>query len=427
MREQHKPRITFYFQVHQPYRLRHYGVFEIGSHSQYFHEEKNKDIVQKVGKKCYLPTNRLMLYLLKKHPDFKISYSITGVALEQFEQYYPEVFESFKKLLRHERVEVLGETYYHSLSFLYSRKEFIEQVEMHRSIVKELFFKRPKTFRNTELIYSDELAKTVEELGFKTILAEGADHILGWRSPNYVYKARGADIKLLLKNYRLSDDIAFRFSNTNWEEYPLTAEKYAAWLNAVNGETINLFMDYETFGEHQWAETGIFRFMERLPDEVKKYGMGFATPTEISRLEAKDELSYPHYVSWADMERDLSAWLGNPLQDNAIQELYKLERYVKSLNDPEITAIWRKLQTSDHFYYMCTKWFSDGDVHKYFNPYDTPYEGFIAFMNVLNDLAILIGKKFKERIGDAADKLFQQDSRIVMTDKPSMLVSRIIK
>ncbi len=441
-----KPTITFYFQVHQPFRIRSYGVFDIGTHTTYFNEKKNKEILLRVSRKCYLPANRLMLNLLKAHKDFKISYSITGTIIEQLETYSPETLDSFKKLLRHERVEVLAETYYHSLSFLFSKREFVEQIEMHRNLMKELFHKRPKVFRNTELIYSDELAPLVEEMGFKAILVEGADHILGWRSPNYVYKARGANVLLLLKNYRLSDDIAFRFSTPYWEEFPLTSEKYAAWLNACNGDTINLFMDYETFGEHQWAETGIFHFMEKLPGEVKKYGISFTNPSDLLNIPPKDELSYPYPVSWADTERDLSAWLGNPLQENAIRELYKFERYVKSLKDPNLLHLWRKLQTSDNFYYMCTKWFNDGDVHKYFNPHDTPYDAFISYMNILNDLAILIGKKLSQKKSKKQIKTqslkekntinFQhtaraleapQTSKIFISEQPVNIIPKIMK
>ncbi len=417
---QREKSITFYFQVHQPFRLKIYKLFDIGRHSEYFDEKKNKEIIKKVSEKCYLPANNLMLFLLKKHPEFKISYSITGVALEQFEQYYPEVFESFKKLLRHERVEVLGETYYHSLSFLYSKNEFIEQVEMHKSLVKELFHKKPVVFRNTELIYHNDLAPLIEGLGFKAIIAEGADHILGWKSPNYVYKTRNANLHLLLKNYRLSDDIAFRFSNQQWEQYPLTAEKYATWLSVTPGETINLFMDYETFGEHQWAETGIFRFMEQLPREVKRYGISFTNPRDLLKIEPKDEISFDHYVSWADTERDLSAWKGNVLQEVALREIFNLDRYVKTLNDPSITDLWRKLQTSDHFYYMCTKWFNDGDVHKYFNPYETPYDAFITYMNVLNDFSLLLAKKLREKLGKQVEI-----PSIIATEQPSNIFKGI--
>ena len=440
-KENNKKTITFYFQVHQPFRIRHYGVFDIGSSQKYFDEKKNREIVHKVARKCYLPTNRLLLDLLKKYKKFRVSFSISGVAVEQFERYHPELMDSFKRLFRHSRVELLSETYYHSLAFLYSKKEFVEQVEKHRSLMKELFHKEPKVFRNTELIYNNELAKFVEEMGYKGILAEGADHILGWRSPNYVYKAKNSDIRLLLKNYRLSDDIAFRFSNKGWEEYPLTVEKYIAWLLATEGYTINLFMDYETFGEHQWAETGIFQFLANLPEAALKAGIGFTSPSQLIKKEPVGELDYPYFVSWADMERDLSAWLGNALQMNAIREIYALEKYIKKTGDKDLIEKWRKLQTSDHFYYMCTKWFSDGDVHKYFNPYDSPYDGFISYMNVLNDLSLRIKQRIKARSSDLNDSfsenlpknitLFgeideknESEKGFILTEHPSLMLRK---
>ncbi|MCK5282349.1 MAG: glycoside hydrolase family 57 protein, partial [Nanoarchaeota archaeon] len=266
--------VCFYFQVHQPYRLRNYSVFDIGKNSDYFSHAKNKEVLQKVAKKCYLPTNKLMLKMLRDNPEFKISYSFSGVVLDQFQEYCPGALSSFQDLVDTGRVELLAETYYHSLSFIYSKKEFREQVGLHNKKIKSLFGYSPSIFRNTELIYNNELAKFAEDMGYKGILAEGADHILGWRSPNFLYKPVTCDnIKLLLKNYKLSDDIAFRFSNKGWNEYPLNVRKYAQWVNAVNGNgnVVNLFMDYETFGEHQWADTGIFRFLENLPGELLKH------------------------------------------------------------------------------------------------------------------------------------------------------------
>lgn len=346
-----------------------------------------------------------MLELLQQHPAFKISYSISGVALEQMKEYMPEVLESFKALAATGQVEFLAETYYHSLSFLYDKKEFQQQIAQHVSLVRELFGQTPTVFRNTELIYNNALAYDVEQLGFSAILAEGWDPVLGWRSPNFVYKSKATkNMKLLLKNYKLSDDVAFRFSNKGWEEWPLSIEKYTQWINSVNGngDTINLFMDYETFGEHQWEDTGIFDFLQALPREVLKHPDNtFKTVSETANdFETRDEVDIHDYVSWADLERDLSAWNGNSIQQSALDELYKLGKAVKETEDKHLIQQWRKLTTSDHFYYMCTKWFSDGDVHKYFNPYDSPYEGYIAFMNVLHDLAlrtkILLGKKGKQ-------------------------------
>ena len=383
--------VCFYFQVHQPCRLRNYTVFDTGS--DYFDDAKNAQICRKVAQKCYLPANKVMLELIKKYDGrFRISYSITGCLLEQLELYAPDVLLSFQELAKTGCVEFLGETYYHSLSFLYSQKEFVEQIKTHRETIQRLFQQTPRVFRNTELIYNNQLAELIESIGFDAILAEGADHILGHRSSNFVYSPTNCKkLKLLLKNYRLSDDIAFRFSNRSWSEWPLNARKFADWINTVNGcgFTTNLFMDYETFGEHQWEDTGIFNFLKNLPAEIFKHpDNNFKTPSEVAALyDAVDEVDVPDSISWADVERDLSAWLGNSMQHNAITELYKLEETVKQSEDKDLISDWRKLQTSDHFYYMCTKWFSDGDVHKYFNPYDSPYDSYINFMNVLDNLS----------------------------------------
>ena len=390
--------VCFYFQVHQPYRLRHYTIFD--SDGNYFDEYKNAQVCRKVAGKCYLPTNQLMLDLIRRHEGrFKIAYSITGVVLEQFREYAPEVLASFQELAQTGCVEFLGETYYHSLSFLFSPREFAAQIDRHRQVVRDLFGQTPRVFRNTELVYNNALAEAIERIGgFDAVLAEGADHILGWRSPNFVYRPPNTrKLKLLLKNYRLSDDIAFRFSNRGWREWPLGAEKFGQWVNAVNGNgyTVNLFVDYETFGEHQWEDTGIFEFLRHLPGEIlKNPDNDFKTPSEVAdAYEAMDVVDVPHLVSWADTERDLSAWLGNPMQHNAIHELYGLEDQIKATGDPDLLDDWRKLQTSDHFYYMCTKWFADGDVHKYFNPYDSPYDSYINFMNVLDHLRSRCGTK----------------------------------
>jgi alpha-amylase len=389
--------ICFYFQVHQPYRIKNYSIFDIGKSSDYFFHKKNKEVLQKVAKKCYLPTNNLLLKMLRDNPEFKISYSFSGVVLDQFAEYVPDVLRSFQNLIDTKQVEILDETYYHSLSFLYSKEEFRQQVKLHRKKVKQLFNTLPKVFRNTELVYNNELAKYAEDMGYKGILAEGADHVLGWRSPNFLYRpVTCSKIKLMLKNYKLSDDIAFRFSNKGWNEHPLTVPKYAKWVNAINGNgnIVNLFMDYETFGEHQWADTGIFRFLEALPKEILKHpDNDFLTPSEaIKRYDTVADLDVHNLISWADVERDLSAWLGNRMQSSAISKIYEIEKKIKASKDPKLLEDWRKLQISDHFYYMCTKWFSDGDVHKYFNPYDSPYDSFIAFMNIINDLNIRLSK-----------------------------------
>ncbi len=388
--------LCLYFQVHQPYRLNRYRVFDIGQHHNYFDENKNKQILQKVATKCYIPANKVILNLLKTHPDFKVSYSFSGILLEQLEKYSPKSLNLFQKIVNTGQVEILDETYHHSLAFLYSKKEFQDQIKLHTKKIKQLFSQKPKVFRNTELIYNNQLAKEIEKLGYQAILAEGWDHYLGWRSPNFLYQPiKTKKIKLLLKNYKLSDDIAFRFSNKSWNEHPLTADKYAHWINHLNknAEIINLFMDYETFGEHQWADTGIFRFLAHLPEKLLKYN-NFVTPSEaIKRLKPKDAIDIPHLLSWADTERDVSAWLGNKMQQGALNHLYQLQKQIKRKNNKKLLEDWRKLQTSDHFYYMCTKWFNDGDVHRYFNPYDSPYDCFIAFMNIINDLKLRIKKK----------------------------------
>lgn len=400
------PSVCFYFQVHQPRRVKRYRIFDIGHDPLYFNDRSdgklnNRKIVEKVATKSYLPANAVMLELLNRYPDFKISFSLSGVFLEQIEEYSPETLDSFKRLADTGRVEFLSETYYHSLSFLYSREEFMRQVRLHADKLWNLFGVELRVFRNTELIYNNELADVAEEMGYKGVLAEGADHILGWRSPNFIYHPPGKKIKVLLKNYRLSDDVAFRFSSRDWSEYPLRADKFAQWINAVNGngEVVNLFMDYETFGEHQWADTGIFEFLRALPGEVYQHpDNSFVTPSEaVARYKTVGELDVPHFVSWADVERDLSAWLHNPMQQDAIKKLYALEPAVLASEDKTIVEDWRRLQTSDHFYYMCTKWWNDGDVHKYFNPYESPYEAFITYMNVLNDLQVRLDRSAHAR------------------------------
>lgn len=390
--------VCFYFQVHQPARLRRYSVFDTDHH--YFDDHRNRQILEKVANKCYLPATEAILELIRRHEGrFRVAYSFTGVVIEQCRAWCPRMIELIEQLAQSGCVEFLSETYHHSLAFLYSREEFREQIALHRRLIEELTGQTPRVFRNTELIYNNELARFVGELGgYHGAIAEGADHILGYRSPNYVYyPPSGNGVNLLLKNYRLSDDIAFRFSNQGWEDWPLTADKFAKWVHQINGDgfVCNLFMDYETFGEHQWADTGIFEFLKALPDEVFKVGDGannFKTPSEcIEAYEPVGEFDVPHMISWADTERDLSAWLGNAMQSNALHELYKLERQVKTKGDEAVIDDWRRLTTSDHFYYMCTKYFADGDVHKYFNPYESPYDSYINFMNVLDNLRSRLG------------------------------------
>jgi len=388
--------ICLYFQVHQPFRLRTYRFFDIGADHSYYDDVQNRTILRRVAERCYLPANNLMLELIRKHGGaFKVSYSITGLALEQFTLYAPEVIESFRKLARTGCVEFLTETYAHSLASLRSKEEFTRQVKMHHDAIRRIFDCQPKTFRNTELIYSDGIGEMVDEMGYETVLTEGARHILGWRSPNFLYRHPYLPgLKLLLKNFRLSDDIAFRFSNQAWSEWPLTAEKYAGWLNHADPkqQVINLFLDYETFGEHQWKETGIFDFLRAFPSRTLRDGhFTFNTPSELSAtLKPVAGLRVRDAISWADEERDLTAWLGNDLQYEAFDTLYNIENLVRGCTDPDILKDWNYLQASDHFYYMSTKWFSDGDVHRYFNPYQNPYDAFINYMNVLSDFIIRV-------------------------------------
>ena len=388
--------VCFYFQVHQPWRLKTYRFFNMGNDHNYLDDFTNRSIMQKVARQCYLPMNALLLSLIEENKGaFKCSFSITGSAIEQFKAYAPEVLESFKKLAATGCVEFLGETYSHSLSSLYSVDEFKSEVKLHSAMLKEEFGVKPTAFRNTELIYSDDIAKAVEGMGFKTMLAEGAKHILGWKSPNFVYTdAVDNKLRLLLRNYKLSDDIAFRFSNEGWPEWPLSADKFAQWVASETGDVVNLFMDYETFGEHQKASTGIFDFMKALPAALLATGeLAFATVSEASKkLQPVAVLHCPHAMSWADEERDVTAWLGNDLQNEAFAKLYALASKVKKAKNKDFEYVWHFMQNSDHFYYMATKWFSDGDVHSYFNPYGSAYEAFINYMNVLADFEIELNK-----------------------------------
>ncbi|PRY86268.1 glycoside hydrolase family 57 protein [Mongoliibacter ruber] len=395
--------ICFYFQVHQPLRIKPYRFFDIGDDHYYWDDYSNKSIIRKVAQKCYLPMNALLLDMINHYNGkFKVSFSISGVCLDQFESYAPDVLESFQKLVATGHVELLNETDAHSLSALASKTEFNRMVNAHKEKIKRLFNGyEPKVFRNTELIYSDKIGEMVADMGFEGMLTEGAKHILGWKSPNFVYENNiNPNLKILLKNFQLSDDIAFRFSNKSWSDYPLTTEKFGKWLNAVpkEQETVNLFMDYETFGEHQWVETGIFEFMKALPNMVfSQTDFTFSTPYEVVKGgKPIAKINVPVPISWADEERDLTAWLGNDLQNEAFAKLYELEDKVKKIDDPEIQRDWSYLQTSDHFYYMCTKFFSDGAVHSYFSHYDTPYDAFINYMNVLSDFILRVESKVKE-------------------------------
>jgi alpha-amylase len=394
--------IVLYLHVHQPYRIRHYTIFDTSNDHNYFdaHNDaktSNERIIHKVSEKSYIPTNRKLLDLLNRHPEFKLSLSITGTVLEQFEKYSPATLKSFQELVATGRVEIVGETYHHSLAFFYSLAEFEMQVKMHREKVEQLFNQTPKVFRNTELGYNNDLAYWADRAGYKAVLAEGWDPVLGWRSPNFVYRPSYTNqIRLLMKNYKLSDDIAFRFGDRNWSEWPLTADKFTHWLSEAGEATnFNLFMDYETFGEHQWSESGIFDFLSHMPEQwLKTDGHTFMTVSEAAdNFDPVDQVDTPNTTTWADTERDLSAWLGNPMQQQAINALYDLQTNIIKSGDFALIDDWRRLQTSDHFYYMCTKWFNDGDIHAYFSPYDTPYEAFTNFMNSYHDLRFRLSEK----------------------------------
>jgi alpha-amylase len=373
----------------------------MGVDHNYFDEYQNRYLAQRIAERCYFPMNELLLKLINKHgDDFKITFSISGMALEQFQKYVPNLIESFQNLAKTGNVEFLAETYSHSLASIMDKDEFELQVERHSKKIEELFGQKPKVFRNTELIYSDDISESVAKMGFNGMLTEGAKHVLGWRSPNFVYKSATNDnLKILLRNFNLSDDISFRFSNRNWSQWPITAEKYTKWINELpeDAQTVNIFMDYETFGEHQVAETGIFNFFEALPENILKSGdYKFATVSEVfEKFEPVASIHVPWPMSWADEERDITAWRGNELQEDAFEKLYSLKDKIKKIDDPAIKRDWDYLQTSDHFYYMCTKWFSDGEIHKYFNPYGSPYDAYINYMNVLSDFILRVEKAVK--------------------------------
>ncbi|MDE5731188.1 MAG: glycoside hydrolase family 57 protein [Alistipes sp.] len=399
--------ICFYFQVHQPRRLKRYRFFDMGQDHNYLDELSNRSIMQQVARRCYLPMNNLLLNMIRESEGrFRCTFSITGSAVEQMRLYAPEVLESFRNLARTGCVEFLGETYSHSLASLASKEDFRQQVALHTRLMQEEFGVTPAAFRNTELIYSDRIGADVAEMGFRTMLAEGARHVMGWKSPDFVY-ANPLDqrLRLLLRNYKLSDDIAFRFSNREWDQWPLTADKYAGWLadGEQQGEVINLFMDYETFGEHQHADTGIFDFMKALvPAVLAHRELQFATVSEAAEAHRPVAVLHsPHVMSWADEERDVTAWLGNEMQNEAFSKLYALRPLLRQLDSPDFDHVWNFMQTSDHFYYMATKWLSDGDVHAYFNPYESSYDAFINYMNVLSDFEIELRRAAAARCPEA--------------------------
>ncbi len=434
--------ICLNFQIHQPFRYRKYRFFDIGNDSYYYDDYSNETIMRKIADNCYLPANQILLNQIKKAKGkFKVSFSISGVALDQFRLYAPEVIDSFKELAATGAVEFLSGTYANSLVSLVDAELFAKQVKAHDDLIEELFQQNPKVFRNTELIYSDELGDLVYRMGFEAILTEGAKHILGWKSPNYLYcNALNPRQKVLMRNHRLSDDLSFRFSNSSWNEYPLTAAKMTDWLTGLpkKEEIVNIFLNYETFGEIQKKNTGIFGFLESLPEMIlKTKELTFSTPSEaVQALQPVSAVHVMHPISWADEERDLSAWLGNELQKDAFQQLYALRERVKKCTDPKLLKDWIYLQSNDHFYYMCTKFFSDGEVHKSFNPYANPYEAFINFMNVLSDFTLRLNAlvpvneneaeitKLKQVIDETTKKLEEAELALKKLQKPASVPAK---
>jgi alpha-amylase len=398
-----KRAIVLYLLMHQPLRVNPYTIFDVGKRHTYFEgapsddKRNNEGMLRKVADKSYFPTLTMFEELSKQYPEFKLSLSISGTLLEQLEAWRPDIIDIIKRLVDTGQCELVGENYYHSLAFFYSRAEFEMQVSMHKQRIQDVFGVTPTAFRNTEMAYNNDLAYWADKAGYKVIMSEGWDPILGWRSPNFVYRPTYTNqIRLLTKNYRLSDDLAFRFGDRTWEGWPLTAEKFVSWANkAWDQPLINLFMDFETFGEHQWEDTGIFDFMRALPEQwLKNETHSFMTVTQAATsFDPVDTIDTPQTVTWADVERDLTAWTGNGMQSGAIQSLYDLQDHIISSGDMQLINDWRRLQTSDHFYYMCTKWFNDGDVHAYFSPYDTPYEAFINYMNTYHDLKFRLHEK----------------------------------
>jgi alpha-amylase len=425
------------FQIHQPFRYRKYRFFDIGNDAYYYDDFANETIMRKAADQCYLPANKIIFDQIIRHKGkFKVTYSLSGVVLDQFKIYAPEVIESFAQLAATGYVEFLSETYANSLVSLADGNLFESQVRAHDDLIEKLFGQRPKVFRNTELIYSDEIGDLVQRMGYGAMITEGAKHILGWKSPNYLYcNALNPRLKVLMRNFRFSDDLSFRFSNKEWNEFPLTTEKYAGWMSNLPNEeeVITIFINYETFGRLQPKSSGIFDFLKNLPGAILKTGkLQFSTPAEvISDLQPVSAIHVPYPISWADEERDLSAWLGNELQKEAFDKLYELKDRMKSCTDAMMLKDWDYLQANDHFYYMCTKFFSDGEVHKYFNPYGTPYEAFINYMNVLSDFKIrlnaIVPKNAKDQeIANLKELVTEKSRKLDQTEQELKKVKKEI-
>lgn len=397
--------IVLYLHMHQPKRIRPYSVFDIGERHDYFSEigpSGNQEIFHKVADKSYYPMVALLTKLAHENENFSVNLSISGIFLEQCEAWEPELLVQLKALIATGKVELATETYFHSLAFFYSQKEFETQIDMQNQALKRQFGVTPQILRNTELAYNNDLGRWAAANGYKAVLAEGWDPILNWRSSHYLYSPKGIEnVALFLKDYRFSDDIAFRFSNRHWAEWPLTPDKYRGWIDALpeNERLINLFMDFETFGEHQWADTGVFDFFERFASRWCSDGNRFATFTEaMDTHRIHDEIDMPDTVTWADTERDLSAWLGNAMQQEVAESLYRQEASVLRTKDEQLIHDWRLLQSSDHLYYLSTKWFDDGNVHAYFSPYDSPYDAFLGYMNAVRDVRYRVYEKSGQRL-----------------------------
>ncbi len=439
-------KICFYFQIHQPYRLKRYRFFNIGRDHYYYDDFSNEDILQQIAARSFVPANKMLLDLIKaSNGEFKFSISVSGVALDQMEIYSPEVIDGLQQLSRTGAVEFLAEPYSHSLSSLMDPIEFEYQVKKQAEKIKLLFDQEPTVLRNTELIYSDDIADLAYSMGYNKMISEGAKHILSWRSPNFVYKSENQpNLKLLLRNTQFSDDISLRFSDYSWKEYPLTADKYMSWIASTSPEeeVFNIFMNYETFGNLQPSHSGIFEFMKALPKFAKEKGVGFATPSEIMDVHKPvGTVSVPSPISWADEERDLSRWLGNTLQRSAMETLYAISERVRLTNDRRLKQDWSYLQTSDHFYYMSTKHFYDGSSHSQFSPYQSPYDAFNNYMNVLSDFIERVKAQYpdtvdNEELNSLLTTIHNQEREIkklqsellkVTTENEEMLVKKSTK
>lgn len=414
--------ICFYFEVHQPFRINHYRIKEISKHKPYFNDESNAQIFHKVAKKCYWPAGLLLASLLRNFPtQFKVTFSMSGTFLEQCKLYDPKLLELYQDILSLPNTEIICETSHHSLAALCDKEEFFTQIEIQKKTIQELFHKVPTAFRNTELIYSDTIGELITQAGFAVCLLEGWEPFIpqGWNPHHVFHHPTLPQLKLLPKSYKLSDDLAFRFSNQAWNEWPLTASKYKTWYEKLldgQHEFVGLFMDYETFGEHQWAETGIFEFLEHFISSMTQDNrFEFLTITEVAeKFNPRAAMGVDRPLSWADTERDISAWLGNRIQEDALQKAYKLKPMIYELNHSDILAEWRKLLTSDHFYYMCIKWSHDGDVHKYFSPFDSPYEAYLDYVNILEDLEIKC-QKLLAAAAKNTDPIFHMDTEEAIT------------